>query len=226
MSGEKFLLMISNARIFQKLTKDMKSSFDERELLSKCEVARVNVIPSEKYIEIFLEVPQPISKRILQRVVEHVKAKFNPEGEVTISPRPHYDATISLFESQDPADYESKYGKVSTKDKSIGFDGPALQLILSQRKFSSETQRNVDKPANTPTMNEQVNNVQAEPSDIKAGPKEQPKASPKSDKPKAKDVPKEAKKITATSTVKGQADKISKVTQENQKVVIEGKVMS
>ena len=203
----------------------MKSSFDERELLSKCEVARVNVIPSEKYIEIFLEVPQPISKRILQRVVEHVKAKFNPEGEVTISPRPHYDATISLFESQDPADYESKYGKVSTKDKSIGFDGPALQLILSQRKFSSETQRNVDKPANIPTTNEQVNNVQAEPSDIKAGPSEQHEASPKSDKPKAKDVPKEAKKITATSTVKGQADKISKVTQENQKVVIEGKVM-
>ena len=132
MSGEKFLLMISNERVLQKFIKNMReANLDERELLSQCEVARVNVIPNEKYIEIFLEVPNPIDKKLLLKLALHIKKDINPEGEVAISPRPHYGDSISLFD--DPEEQKSKYGKVSTKDTKVKFDNEAFKALLNQK---------------------------------------------------------------------------------------------
>ena len=65
MSGEKFLLTIRNGKIFSNLISGMNASFDEREMLSQCLIARANVIPSEKFIEIFLEVQGAIDKKLL-----------------------------------------------------------------------------------------------------------------------------------------------------------------
>ena len=75
MSGEKFLLMIHDGDILSKLIKNMDFSFDERERLSYCKIARVNVIPSQKDLEIFLDMEKLVEKPMLYRLARWQKTE-------------------------------------------------------------------------------------------------------------------------------------------------------
>ncbi len=111
MSKDKFLLMIRDEDLLKKLTKDMDFAFDEREMLSYCTIARVNVIPSQRDLEIFLDVSQLVKQPLLLKLACKIKAKYNPDGEVTISPRPIYRMNLSLFDEEQIINQ-----KVSTRD--------------------------------------------------------------------------------------------------------------
>ena len=215
MNGEKFLLTINDERILSKLTENMKFTFDEREALSQYEVARVNVIPKQKDIEIFLEVSTPPNKKLLCKIALLFRDKYNPKGHVTISPRPRYEPNkvISLFDDS-PLDSEKKYPRVSTRDlkninknnslssKSLYPQNNSINSISNNEIVSSKSNENVYKPsAPEPALsiNENISKV-----DIR----EENKKSEKS----------------STAPVKGKVISISQINAENQKVIIEGNV--
>ena len=77
MSGEKFLLTIKDNNMLGKLIKGLTLNGEEAEMLSQCKIARVNVTPSEKYLEIFLEVNEALNKKLLEKIAWHIKNKYN-----------------------------------------------------------------------------------------------------------------------------------------------------
>ena len=212
MSGEKFLLMIHDGDILSKLTKDMGFSFDEREMLSYCKIARVNVIPSRRDLEIFLDVEKLVNKKFLYKLAHCIKLKYNPQGDVTISPRPIYSSDISLFDGDQIVQQQ-----VSTKDESkFGIVNKAMSLQRQLAQLQSQVQLQPQTQIQTQTQLQSQSKSQLKP-------QSQPQVQPQY-RPQTQEKPSPIKESlrSSTSKVKGQAIEISKLTVENQKCIIEG----
>ncbi len=215
MSGEKFLLTISDDKILQKLVSTMNASFEEKESLFQCTIARVNVIPSKKFTEIFLQVPKALNKKLLLKLALHIRDTHDPNSEVKISPRKIRDEqNMSLFEYDDPIERERKYGSVSTSDSESIIKNAQLKTSPEKKVIAKIEPKNQEqKPKRNLTAVEN-NNVKSE---IRNSESNKPTVvkTAKIEAAKVKTKP-------ATSVIKGKAAMISSLVSENQKIVIEG----
>ena len=243
MSGEKFLLMIHDGDILSKLIKDMGFSFEEREMLSYCKIARVNVIPSQKDLEIFLDMEKLVKKPMLYKLARCIKIKYNPQGEVTISPRPIYNSNPSLFEGD-----QIVQQKVSTKTDSSKFEVVKKPIQISRPQSSSQFQQPLQSNPQYHSQSqpqEQVQNSRFKAQESQQQQQQQPQPQLQSqhqiNAPVSTSSPTEvhtqiqkntispaikeiSKDKNPTAKIKGQVIEISKLADENQKCVIEGVV--
>ena len=211
MSGEKFLLTIRDGNIFSKILNGFNASFDEREMLSYCKVARVNVIPSEKDLEIFLDVEKKVQRQLLYKVACFIKEKYNPQGEVTISPRPIYGSDMSLF-----GDDTITNQKASTKDSNFRLDREKKTLISNAECRMRNAELNSSQNNNSEFSNAECEMRKAELNNSRNSHSEF--LIPNSE------LKKDSKGQNPTSKVKGEATPISKLSEDIKKCIIEGVV--
>ncbi|MBR1728789.1 MAG: PolC-type DNA polymerase III [Selenomonadaceae bacterium] len=203
MKDDQFMISGIREERFKEMISGLKLSFDEQESLSGSCISLVNVIPSDKFVEIFLQTQNNISKILLYKLAVYLKNKYNPNGEIKVSPRPKNDQG-SLFEDEE--ERQRRYSGISSNDP----PPTARRKIINKNtskvvgKIDQSTNNFVDQSKKISTVDENKNQSTVEEKIISKS-EEIAKPQPQPSKP-----------------IKGSITAINQLTDDKSKVTIEG----
>ena len=156
MKDDQFMISGIREERFKEMISGLKLSFDEQESLSGSCISLVNVIPSDKFVEIFLQTQNNVSKILLYKLAVYLKNKYNPNGEIKVSPRPKNDQG-SLFEDEE--ERQRRYSGISSNDP----PPTARRKIINKNtskvvgKIDQSTNNFVDQSKKISTVDENKN---------------------------------------------------------------------